>query len=113
MKDYLNFEGLSYFLNKLFDRFNQKVDKVDGKGLSTNDYTDEEKAKLFNIEGLPEVTIENNDDILQVVDGAWAIQSPATDEEIVEVMLEMDMMPIVQDADGTILVDNDNTIILA
>lgn len=27
-----------------------KVDKVDGKGLSSNDYTDEEKAKLAGIE---------------------------------------------------------------
>lgn len=36
----------------------------------------------------------------------------ATDGDIIDLMLDMDMMPVVQDADGTILVDNDNTIIL-
>lgn len=38
--------------------------------------------------------------------------SVATDQDIIELMLDMDMMPVVQDADGTILVDSDNTIIL-
>ena len=109
MKDYLNFEGLTHFFNKLISKF---VIKVDGKDLSTNDYTDEEKEKLSTIEGLPEVTLENNDDILQVVDGAWVIQSPATDEDIIDLMLDVDMMPVVQDADGAILVDSDNTILL-
>lgn len=32
------------------DELNNKIDKVDGKGLSTNDYTTEEKNKLNNIE---------------------------------------------------------------
>lgn len=36
----------------------------------------------------------------------------ATDDDIIELMLEMDVMPIVQDADGTILIDSDNTVIL-
>ena len=34
---------------------NNKVDKVDGKGLSTNDYTNEEKSKLAGIEAGAEV----------------------------------------------------------
>ena len=38
--------------------------------------------------------------------------SVATDQDIIELMLDMDMMLIVQDTDGTILVDSDNTIIL-
>ena len=36
----------------------------------------------------------------------------ATDQDIIDLMLDMDMMPVVQDSDGTILVDSDNTIIL-
>ena len=47
MKYYLNLEGLTHFLNRLLDKF---VAKVDGKGLSTNDYTTEEKEKLAGIE---------------------------------------------------------------
>lgn len=38
--------------------------------------------------------------------------SVATDQDIIELMLDMDMMLVVQDTDGTILVDSDNTIIL-
>ena len=33
----------------LYD-FDKKVDKIEGKGLSANDFTDEEKAKLFSLE---------------------------------------------------------------
>lgn len=36
----------------------------------------------------------------------------ATDSDIIDLLLDMDMMPVVQDADGTILIDNDNAIIL-
>ena len=36
----------------------------------------------------------------------------ATDQDIIDLMLDMGMMPVVQDSDGTILVDSDNTIIL-
>ena len=32
------------------EQLNDKVDKVEGRGLSTNDYTDEEKAKLAGLE---------------------------------------------------------------
>lgn len=35
-----------------------KVDKVDGKGLSANDYTDEEKAKLAGIEMASDAEVE-------------------------------------------------------
>jgi hypothetical protein len=36
----------------------------------------------------------------------------ATDEDIIDLMLKMDMLPIIQDSDGTILIDSDNAIIL-
>ena len=37
-------------LNDLTDKLSDKVDKVKGKGLSTNDFTANEKAKLADIE---------------------------------------------------------------
>ncbi len=46
----LDEEGLGYFWNKIKDLIGRKVDKVEGKGLSTNDYTAEEKEKLSMIE---------------------------------------------------------------
>lgn len=37
----------------------------------------------------------------------------ATDEDVIDLMLDMDLMPVVQDVDGTILIDSDNAIILS
>ena len=42
--------NLPYMISKIKEVTDTKVDKVDGKGLSTNDYTDEEKEKLNSIE---------------------------------------------------------------
>lgn len=46
---YLDQNGLLYLWQKLKTLFAGKVDKVEGKGLSTNDYTTEEKNKLSGI----------------------------------------------------------------
>lgn len=45
----LTFEGLQYFWTQLKGKLESKVDKVSGKGLSTNDYTTSEKNKLQGI----------------------------------------------------------------
>ncbi len=45
----LDYAGLQYLYGKLLARLNNKVDKVTGKGLSTNDYTTTEKNKLAGI----------------------------------------------------------------
>lgn len=48
----INYNGenvLTYLLSLLKNQFNTKVDKVDGKGLSTNDFTTELKNKLDGI----------------------------------------------------------------
>lgn len=46
----LDFNGLSYYDSKIKSNIEKKVDKISGKGLSTNDYTTEEKEKLSGIE---------------------------------------------------------------
>lgn len=46
---YLNFDGLSHLIDKLKASIAKKVDKVEGKTLSTNDYTTAEKNKLAGI----------------------------------------------------------------
>ena len=51
---FLDDNGLLYFWQKLKTALADKVDKVDGKGLSTNDYTTAEKSKL---EGLSNYTL--------------------------------------------------------
>ena len=54
VKKYLDLDGLSHFKSKLENEF---VVKEVGKGLSTNDYTTEEKNKLAGIESGAEVNI--------------------------------------------------------
>ncbi len=48
---------LSYFKSKLALLLTGKVDKENGKGLSSNDYTSEEKAKLANIAAGAQVNV--------------------------------------------------------
>ena len=43
---YLDIIGLSYYVQKTKEDLNVKVDKVTGKGLSTNDFTNEYKNKV-------------------------------------------------------------------
>lgn len=50
MAKYLDMNGLTYFWEQIKTRLSGKVDKVDGKDLSTNDYTNAEKTKLEGIE---------------------------------------------------------------
>lgn len=46
---YLSYEGLKYLYGKITARLDLKVDKVEGKQLSANDYTTAEKNKLNGI----------------------------------------------------------------
>ena len=48
-KKYLDSNGLLYFWQKIKTQLGNKVDKVEGRGLSTNDYTTDEKTKLAGI----------------------------------------------------------------
>lgn len=45
----LTMEGLEYYTTKVDAQLSQKVDKETGKGLSTNDYDNNEKQKLANL----------------------------------------------------------------
>lgn len=58
MAKYLNDTGLSYLWGKITTALGGKVDKVDGKGLSTEDYTTTEKTKLSNA---PNITYGTTD----------------------------------------------------
>lgn len=57
MAQYLDENGLLYFWQKLKALLGAKVDKVSGKGLSTNDFTTAEKTKLNGIETGAEVNV--------------------------------------------------------
>lgn len=50
MSKFLDENGLLYLWGKLKSMFAEKVDKVEGMALSSNDFTSEEKAKLAGLE---------------------------------------------------------------
>lgn len=50
MAKFLDLTGLQYFWGKVKPSIDSKVEKVDGKGLSTNDFTDALKTKLEGLE---------------------------------------------------------------
>ena len=52
--------GLQGSINALANAMDNKVDKVAGKGLSTNDFTTAEKDKLAGIEAGAEVNVQSN-----------------------------------------------------
>lgn len=54
---YLNIDGVAYLWEKIKNALSGKVDKETGKGLSSNDFTAEEKAKLANIQAGAEVNV--------------------------------------------------------
>ena len=57
LQNLIDIDLLAYFKSKLDLLFANKVDKETGKGLSTNDYTAEEKAKLANIAAGAQVNV--------------------------------------------------------
>lgn len=70
--NYLGYEGLKYLYKKITGLLSAKVDKVNGKGLSTNDYTTAEKNKLSKI----------SDSAQRNVQADWAEGSSASDAYI-------------------------------
>lgn len=52
-KSVLDKDGLLYLWNKIKALTSSKVDKVNGKGLSANDFTDADKSKLDSLTTTP------------------------------------------------------------
>lgn len=60
MGKFLTKDGLSHFWLSVKSKLNAKVDKVDGKQLSTNDYTTAEKNKLAGLSNYSHPTSAGN-----------------------------------------------------
>lgn len=69
---YLDENGLTYYHSKVKNLLAGKVDKVEGKGLSTNDYTTAEKNKLASVENGAE---PNQNAFNRVVVGSTTIEA--------------------------------------
>lgn len=76
---FLDKTGLERLWLHINSRLNKKVDKIDGKDLSTNDYTTTEKEKLAN---LPTPTTADAGKILRVnSEGKYELVSLPNAEE--------------------------------
>lgn len=58
--EWLDLNGLSYVVKKFISKLDAKVDKVDGKQLSSNDYTTAEKNKLAGLSNYSHPTSAGN-----------------------------------------------------
>jgi hypothetical protein len=58
-KKFMSADNLLYVWQKIKLELQKKTDKVDGKGLSTNDYTDAEKEKLATLNNYVDTEIRN------------------------------------------------------
>lgn len=91
-QNYLDKDGVLYFWQKIKSIFatktevGDKVDKVNGKGLSTNDYTTAEKTKLTNIASGAQVnvieTVKKNGTALTITDKTVDISVPTKTSDI-------------------------------
>lgn len=85
-KKYLDYNGLAYLWEKIKSALSGKVDKVDGKGLSTNDYTSDEKTKLANIETGAQVNklegIQKNGETVTITNKIANISVPTKTSDI-------------------------------
>ena len=110
---FLNYEGLNHFWSKIKTLLGGKVDKVEGKGLSTNDLTDDLLEKLNGIEdGANKITVENVLTSDSPTNALSAAQGKALKEQIAAINTDLenkgagDMLKSVYDIDGDGVVDN-------
>lgn len=64
---FLDLEGLQILWSNILSKLSNKVDYVEGKQLSTNDYTTNEKNKLASLENAEAITSERITEICGVV----------------------------------------------
>lgn len=112
-KHYLDNDGALYLVQKILALLSGKVDKVDGKGLSTNDYTTAEKNKLTGIEtGANATTVVDSLSSTSTTDALSANQGKVLDGKITNLANSMedlgygDMMKATYDSDSDGVVDN-------
>ena len=77
--EYLSKSGATWLISKIKTALSDKVDKVDGKGLSANDYTTAEKSKLSGIAAGAEV---NQNAFSSVVVGSTTVAADAKTDSL-------------------------------
>ena len=76
-----NLAALTGQVGALASAVNGKVDKVEGMGLSHNDYTDSEKALLASLTGIGNTISQIQDDITNLDERVTALEHPEPEPE--------------------------------
>lgn len=113
-KNFLDKDGVLYLWQKIKTwGTGLFVQKVDGKGLSTNDYTTDEKTKLAGIEtGANKTTVEDSLTSTSTTNALSAAQGKVLDEKIKAINTNMedlgagDMLKSTYDVNGDGVVDD-------
>lgn len=74
--NYLDKSGVTYVISKIKTLLAKKVDVVSGKGLSTNDYTNDEKSKLSGIAAGAEVNVQSDWNVTDTTSDAFVKNKP-------------------------------------
>lgn len=82
----------------------QFVKRENGKGLSTNDYTTEEKTKLAGIAEGAEVNVQADFDETDETSKAF-IKNKPTKEDALQLAFEMELIDLITDENGAIYTD--------
>lgn len=69
-----------------------KVDKVAGKGLSTNDFTDEEKAKLLSVEDGAEKNVQSNWSEEDITSAEYIKNKPSIPTKLSDLMQDLNYL---------------------
>lgn len=99
MNKYLDDAGLGYIWSKICAKLDTKVEKEAGKGLSTNDFTDEYKDKIAEMAGVNADTTEHWNSKLSYIPKAGEIIVYA-DKGTIEVDGETIAVPGIKIGDG-------------
>ena len=99
---FLNKAGLERLWAHILLKLNRKVDKIDGKSLSTNDFTNEDKEKLNSI---------TQSDWAQTDETQLDfIKNKPNENDALTLLAETGFIDPATAADGSIFTDNDGAI---
>jgi len=89
------------FINGLQEALNNKVDKENGKALSSNDFTNELRTKLENLQ---EITLPTSYEISFINGLQEALNNKANDDEVVK-SVTFNGTPYTPDGDGNVTIE--------
>lgn len=103
-------QALAHFWAHIVSQF---VHKEDGKGLSTNDFTTEEKNKLASLGNITidtTLTVSNAAADAKIVGDLWRLV--ADDSDVIWLLAELGLMQRITDETGAVITDENGAILL-